>query len=76
MMDDELAPVFVKIDEYKEVLDLIDVIKGKLDEAKGKLDEINKLKDEEHRELEAWSANVADIEKKVERIDRTVFGKH
>lgn len=76
MMDDELAPVFVKIDEYKEVLDLLDVIKGKLDDAKGKLDDINKLKDEENRELEAWSSNVADIEKKVDMVDKTIFGKH
>ncbi|MBD3208937.1 hypothetical protein GF367_00780 [Candidatus Woesearchaeota archaeon] len=74
-MADELTPVFVKIDNYKEVLDLLDVIKDKLEQARGTLTDINKLKDEEDRELGAWTTNIDDIEKKIAEIDKTVFGK-
>lgn len=74
-MDDDLTPVFVKIDEYKEVLDVLDVIKVKLDGARKTLVDINKLKDEEDRELASWTKNVDDIQQKITAIDKAVFGK-
>ena len=40
-------PVFVKIEEYKEILDIIDVIRNKIDKAKGTLSKISELKDQE-----------------------------
>ena len=58
----------------EEVLDVLDVIKGKLEKAKQTLNEINQLKDEEDRELAAWSANIEDIESKVDMVDKTIFG--
>ena len=73
-MADDITPVFVKIDEYKEVLDILDVIKSKIDNAKGLLHDIQKLKDEEDRELTAWSSNLDDITAKIESIDKTIFG--
>ena len=73
-MVDELTPVFVKIDEYKEVQDILDVIKAKIDNAQNTLAEINQLKDEEDRELTSWSTNLDDITKKIESIDKAVFG--
>ena len=75
MMDDDMAPVFVKIDEYKEVLDVLDVIKAKLADARKTLVEINRLKDEEDRELASWTKNVDDIQSKMASIDKAVFGK-
>lgn len=72
---DELTPVFVKIDEYKEVLDILEVIKGKIDVAQKTLKEVKKLKDEEDRELSSWSTNLDDITAKVDAIDKTIFGK-
>ena len=74
-MNDELAPVFVKIDEYKEVLDILDVIKGKIETAQNTLNEIKQLKDEEDRELASWSTNLDDITTKIGEIDRKIFGK-
>ena len=43
---DENMQVFVKIDDYKDVLDIMNMIKNKLSEAKITLEEINKLKNE------------------------------
>ena len=45
------APVFIKIDSYKEVLNIIDVIKAKIDKSKELLEKINQLKAEEDEEL-------------------------
>jgi len=73
-MTDELAPVFVKIDEYKSVLDILDVIKGKINGAQQTLAEIKQLKEEEDRELMSWSANLDDITAKIEALDKSIFG--
>jgi len=67
------APVYVKIDEYKEILDIVNMIKAKIDEAKGILHKIETLKSEEDTELDLWSNNMNDVERKVEFIDKTLF---
>ena len=66
-------PVFVKVDEYKDVLDLLNMIKTKVNDAREILNHINELKNEEDAELESWKLNIEDIEKKVEFIDHALF---
>lgn len=67
------APVFVKIEDYKDILDVLDLIKDRLAEAKRTLADINELKNDEDSELELWSSTLSEIEKKIEGIDRTLF---
>ena len=67
------APVFVKIEEYKDILDVLDLIKGKLAEAKRTLADINELKNDEDAELELWSSTLNEIENKLDDIDRSLF---
>lgn len=67
------APVFVKVDEYKEILDVLDMIRNKIKEIKSNLNSINSLKNEENAELAMWNNAVAEIEKKVESIDKLLF---
>ncbi len=67
------APVFIKVDEYKEILDVMDMIKGKLKEVRETLGNINTLRNEEDEELAMWNNTINEIEKKVESIDRIMF---
>jgi hypothetical protein len=67
------APIFVKIDEYKEILDVITLIKGKISEAKGILGEINEVKNTEDKELESWVNELEEVERKISYIDRTLL---
>ena len=67
------APVFVRIDEYKDVLEIMGLIKNKLNEARDTLGKINELKNEEDSELEIWDSTLEEIEKKVEQIDKELF---
>jgi hypothetical protein len=71
-MEDSLQ-VFVKIDQYKEVLDIMNMIKNKMTETKDMLSTINRLKSEEDSELELWMASVQEAEKRLEHIDRILF---
>jgi len=69
----EGAFVFVKIDEYKGILNTINLIKNKLKEARDTLDKINELKNREDSELELWNSEIDDVERKVDFIDKAIF---
>lgn len=67
------APVFVKIDEYKEILDVLEMIKSKISEIRETLGSINSLRNEEDAELSMWSNTINEIERKIESIDKIMF---
>ncbi len=65
--------VFVKIDEYKDILDIMELIQEKVKEAKTILGKINDLKNQEDSELELWRNGLEDVERKLTFIDQTLF---
>jgi len=67
------APVFVKVEDYKDILDVLDLIKDRLAEAKRTLADINELKNDEDAELELWGSTLNEIERKLEDMNRTLF---
>ncbi len=67
------APVFVKVDEYKEILDVLDVIKGKIKDIREVLGNLNSLRNEEDAELALWNTSINEIEKKIDGIDKIMF---
>lgn len=71
-MNDNEVPVFVKLDEYKNIINIVTVIKKKLLESKETLESIKQLKSEEDLELENWSENLDEVHKKLELIDEII----
>ncbi|HLC62449.1 MAG TPA: hypothetical protein VJI52_05530 [Candidatus Nanoarchaeia archaeon] len=67
------APVFVKVDDYKEILDVLDMVKGKLGEIRGTLNSIHDLRNQEDAEVSMWNSTIDEIEKKIENIDKMIF---
>ena len=65
--------VFVKIDDYKDVLDVIGLIKEKVSQAKGNIEKIKSVKEREDAELSSWSSKLAEIESKVGEMDRALL---
>jgi len=65
-------PVFIKIEEYNDVLTLMRTVRKKLDEAKETLLKIHDLKNEEDHQLELWQNTLADVEKKVDFISHSL----
>lgn len=72
-MVDKNLPVFVKINDYKEVLDVVDVMKQKLKETTRTLEKLKELKAEEDREIQEWEKNVTDISRRLSFIDSAFF---
>jgi len=65
-------PVFVKIDEYRDVLEVLDLLNKRLEKAREVMARINDLKNEEDSELEIWERELAEIEKKLDFMNRTL----
>ncbi len=73
MDEEQFAPVFVKINDYKDILDITDVIKKKIKDARETLQRIRDIKDEEDRELMEWGQNIDEITQKVEFLTKSLF---
>ncbi|NQV08743.1 hypothetical protein HQ529_02730 [Candidatus Woesearchaeota archaeon] len=67
------AHIFVKIDEYKDILDTLNILKNKMDEARELLNKINELKNDEDTELDLWHTELEEIERKISFIDKAMF---
>ena len=65
-------PVFVKIEEYKDVLEVLSLLTKKIERAKDIIARINELKSEENSELEMWEKELSEVENKVEFMNRTL----
>lgn len=66
-------PVFVKINDYKEVLDLVDVMRQKLKETNRTLEKVKLLKSEEDKELQEWEKNMTEISRRLAFVDSAFF---
>jgi len=68
----ERMPVFVKVDDYNDLLTLVKAIRSKLEDAKQTLLKIHDLKNEEDHQLELWQNTLAEVEKKVDFVDHSL----
>ncbi len=68
----EQKPVFVKLEEYKTIVTLLEALKAHVENAKQTLNHIHKLKQEEDVELEIWHTVVAEIEKRMAFVDSSL----
>jgi len=67
------TPVYVKIDEFKEVLSILNNIKSKLNEANNTLKDVETLKNKEDVEFENWKQSLAEVTDKIVSLDNVLF---
>ena len=67
------APAFIKIDRYKNVMELISMTKEKLAQAKIQLAKINETKKEEDAILATWETTLDDIDEKITQSDTALL---
>jgi hypothetical protein len=67
--------VFVKIENFKQALELFKDIKNKIEEIEGLMTEIREVKKREEYELEEWKKEVEFLKGKLEQIDKKLFSK-
>ncbi len=62
------APIFVKIDKHRELMQTLDEVKAKLKEARDALQKIEELKVQEDKEIAQWNAELAKAEEKLDFV--------
>lgn len=63
------VPVFVKLEEYNDILAIVSVIKKKIAESKDTLLKLEQLREEEDHEVVLWESNLKDVSEKLEFVD-------
>ncbi|MBN2111611.1 hypothetical protein JW707_00775 [Candidatus Woesearchaeota archaeon] len=71
-MNKKEMTVYVKLDEYKDVIEIITLIKSRVKQARYVLGRISELKKQEDAEIETWVAELDSVEDRVDAIDRTL----
>ncbi len=71
-MDKKDMVVYVKLDDYNDIMDIVRLIKGRLKEARFLLGKISDLKKEEEAEIEGWASELDSVEEKLDIIDKTL----
>ena len=66
-------PVFVKLDEYKELVKVLEETKEKLVNAKELLSKIEDLKRQEDAELESWNTEISEAEERIDDVDKILL---
>jgi hypothetical protein len=60
--------MFVKLDKYKEVFEIIEVIDKKITHVKQILSEVDELKKKEDEEIINWEKSIDEVSHKIELI--------
>ncbi len=67
------APLFVKVEDYKGILGILEDLKDKLTEAKSTLERLQEIRKEEDNEFAQWSTTLDEIEKRMDNIDQELL---
>jgi len=67
------APVYVKLDEYKQLVELVDIAKERVNEARKILEQVEKIKQQEDQEIITWNRAIKEVIRKIEEIDRILI---
>jgi hypothetical protein len=69
------TPVFIKIEQYKELTEILSAIDQKIGEAAALLSQLDRLKAEEDAQLQAWAASLEEIKGRSEELHTALFLK-
>jgi hypothetical protein len=62
------SKIFVKIQEFEDIKDILDLMKEKTNEARNILERIKRIKSEEDSFIGKWEENIARTEGKINSI--------
>lgn len=65
-------PVFVKLDQYQEVMNLVRTMRGKVNDARIVLHKVHQLKRDEEVELELWQTSLDQVDRKVALLEQSL----
>ncbi len=67
--------IFLNVDDYKHIMDSAEGVKAKISDAEDILRKLHQLKEQKNEELRKWQMTVADMQRKLAYVDKTLFEK-
>ena len=67
------VPIYVKVDKYKELLEVLKTINAKLQTVDKTIEKINTLKTQEDAQIQSWNDNLSDIKSRLEKINGAFY---
>lgn len=69
----ENVPIYVKVDKYKEMTQVLKAIGAKLTSIDKTISKINELKAQEDEQLRKWNDNLADVRSRLDKINSAFY---
>ena len=69
----EKMPLFIKIENYEDVLDIMNMVKAKVAEVRETFTKLEEVKSREEEKMNIWNKNLEEIESKLNNMDRMLF---
>lgn len=66
-------PIFVKTDQYQNMIDSINKINNKMKECDFIAEELNEIKNKKDKEFNRWRINLEDMQRKVSLVEKSLF---
>jgi len=66
-------PLFVKTNQYRNILDGINIIKNKINECNFVVENLNEIKNKGDKEFSKWRSNLEDMQRKVSLVEKSFF---
>jgi len=68
-------PIFVKIDKFRDALNILESIKKKLRESSELLESIRETQRRENEEIDKWAREIEELKDKIMMVDKKLFEK-
>ncbi len=69
----EKGPLFIKVDDYRIVLENINLVRNKLSESDYVVEALNELRNKVNDEFERWREDLEEMQRKVVYMDKALF---
>ena len=66
------APVFVKVDDYQDVADIVSLMREKIAQARSLIGKIQEIKAKEDEEIRNWVSELQQVESRINNIDSSL----
>ena len=66
-------PAFIRLDNYKNVMNVLGLTKEKIVQAKDLLKKINEIKNEEDALIASWTSTLEEVEERVNQSDAALL---
>lgn len=70
---EQKAPAFIKVDNYKNVMAILQATREKISQAKVLLSKIEDIKKEEDAVIASWASTIDDVEERVGQSDAALL---